>query len=191
MVPHAGRRPCCPHRLRCKYKGSGGSGSAELSYDNSYLIEGALGYTFSEAHRGCVAFPTRLELGISYYMYDWDKWREGGISFDESKNSTSYWNFMFNGYWDFNNRSRFTPFLIGGLGFTRAEIDHQNNDYDDTVFAGQAGAGVSFELSEKIVLNATYRYHISGDIEFKDNVDTTEIENQQHHLIVGARIQFN
>jgi len=173
-----------------KYKGSGGSGSAELSYDNGFLLEGAIGYAFADSIRGCLSFLSRIELGLSYYTYDWDKWREGGIDYDESKNSTSFLNFMLNGYWDIDNNSRFTPFVMGGVGFSVTEIDHQDKKHDETVFAGQLGGGVSFEIMPSLLLDATYRFHFSEDLEFKSGGDTTEIENQQHQFLLGARWQF-
>jgi opacity protein-like surface antigen len=173
-----------------KYKDSGGSGSAELSYDNAFLFEGALGYAFGNSVRSCLAYITRLELALSYYMYDWDTWKQGGSSFDQSKNSTSFLNVMVNGFWDFDNDSRFTPFLQGGIGFSAAEIDYQNDKSDDTVFAGQLGGGVNFELTPRVLLEATYRYHFSEDFEFKSGGQTIEIENTQHQFLLGAQWRF-
>jgi opacity protein-like surface antigen len=77
----------------------------------------------------------RNELGIYYGMTDWDTWTEGGMSYDESNNSFNFITVMANSYWDIENETQFTPFLLGGVGFSRVEIDHQNNSYDDTVLA--------------------------------------------------------
>ena len=174
-----------------KHKGSGGSGTAELSYDSGLLLESTIGYILNEAQRGCcLGFPTRIELGLSYFMYDWDTWRDGNFKADQSQNSTSFINLMANGFWDFNNNSRFTPFVMGGLGLSIAEIDYENKKHDETVLAAQAGAGVSFALSDSILLDATYRFHFSEDLEFKGGGVAYEIENQQHQLYFGARWKF-
>ena len=127
---------------------------------------------------------------MSYYMYDWNTWTENGMDYDQSDSSTSFLNFMLNGYWDFQNRSNVTPFLTGGLGFSRAEIDDQNNKHDDTVFAGQVGAGASYDFSTRLSLDLTYRLHITQDLEVSDNFGKTEIENVQNQFLLGARYKF-
>jgi len=173
-----------------KYSGSGGSGNATLSYKSGYILEGAFGYSFGDAVMSCAGFPSRLEIALGYAMFDWDTWTEAGIAYDESRNSTSFLNVMLNGYWDFENQSRFTPFALAGLGFTRAAFDHNNNSYTDTVFAGQLGIGVSWALSSMFSIDATYRYFLSQDIEFTDAIDTTKIENQQHQFLLGGNLRF-
>ena len=113
-------------------------GSAELSYKSGYQIGAAVGLDLNQGGcLGCGNMPMRTEFALSYAI-----WTQGGSSFDQSDSSTSLLNFMFNGYWDFHNRSRVTPFLMGGLGFTWASIDDQGNSEDDTVFAGQFGGGI-------------------------------------------------
>lgn len=173
-----------------KVKAPGFSESATLSYDNSLFFGGALGYDFGDSELSCGGFPLRTELGFTYTRFDWKTWREGGINYDESDNHTSFLNLMLNGYWDINTGTSFTPFLMGGAGITRANIEHLDKDYDDTVFAGQAGAGISYQISETQSAALTYRYFVSQDIEFKDDGDTTEIENNQQYIGVGLWAKF-
>jgi opacity protein-like surface antigen len=161
-----------------------GGGSATLSYSPGYQIGAAVGLN------GCANCPLRAEFGLSYSSYDWDKWVEGGISYNESMNSTSLLNFMFNGYWDIDNSSIVTPFIMGGIGCTRVMIDHQNNDYNDTVFAGQLGGGFNVAIAEKISIGFQYRYMMTADAEFTDAVNTTTLENDQHQFLLGITAGF-
>ena len=101
-----------------------------------------------------------------------------------------------NGYWDFYNDSAFTPFLTAGLGMAQAEV----NDFerigsrvveyteDDTVFAWNVGAGVSYAVSDMFDIELKYRYLMVADLEFEEG---REVDGpNSHNISLGMRYNF-
>jgi opacity protein-like surface antigen len=60
---------------------------------------------------------------------------------------------LVNGYFDFKNDTRFTPFLGAGLGY--ADVNKSNQD---NAFAYQGIAGVSYAIDNNWALTAQYNY---------------------------------
>ncbi len=97
---------------------------------------------------------------------------------------------MLNAYYDINTGTKLTPYVGAGFGYANVEgklsIEGESDSVDDNNFAWQIGAGSSYALNEKILLDAGYRYVDYGDFTKEDvNVDTTA-----HELYVGARYAF-
>jgi opacity protein-like surface antigen len=156
----------------------------ELSYDSGWTIGGAAGYRFSNF---------RVEGALAYQANDIDETSAFGFSVDSSGDVAGTV-FLVNGYYDFVNSSPFTPFISAGLGYANVEI----NDYtipgsgipayndDDSVFGYQLGIGVGYSVNENVVLDLSYRYFATEDLEF----DTTEVEVASHNFMVGIRYNF-
>ena len=82
---------------------------------------------------------------------------------------------MFNGYYDFRNSSAFTPYIMGGLGANRSNVelefagkDSNGTDKDFTIksddeltsglsFAFQGGLGALYEMSKGVFLDVNYK----------------------------------
>jgi opacity protein-like surface antigen len=60
---------------------------------------------------------------------------------------------LLNGYFDFKNDTRFTPFLGAGLGYADENASDQKN-----AFAYQGIAGVSYSIDNNWALTAQYNY---------------------------------
>jgi len=156
----------------------------DSEFDTGLALGVALGYGFGK---------TRIEGEIAYQKNDFDKIGVLGVSFDASGDATTL-AFLLNGYYDFTNNSRFTPYVSAGLGFARIEV----NDFsvpilgvppesdDDTVFAYQIGAGVGYAVSKNVTIDVKYRYFATSDPKF----DTTEAEFASHNLLFGVRVNF-
>jgi len=81
----------------------------ESEFDTGLALGVALGYGFGK---------TRIEGEIAYQKNDFDKIGALGVSLDASGDVTAL-AFLLNGYYDFTNESRFTPYVSAGLGFAR------------------------------------------------------------------------
>ena len=74
-----------------------------------------------------------------------------------------------NVFLDYDTGTRFTPYVGGGLGFTRADLDiayngaNLNLSDSDTSFAWHIGGGANFELTEKVSFFVDARYQQSAD----------------------------
>lgn len=149
----------------------------DVESDDGLALGVAVGYGFGNI---------RAEGEIAYQKNDLDKVSVGGESFDLSGDTSSL-AFLLNGYYDFKNKSAFTPFISAGLGLAKVEIsDDEGLDEDDTVFAYQVGAGVGYAINEKVTLDLKYRYFATSDPEF----DTTEMEYSSHNFYAGIRVAF-
>jgi opacity protein-like surface antigen len=157
----------------------------DLESDQGLALGVAVGYSFP-----C---NMRIEGEFAYQENDLDKVSLYGIDADLTGDTSSS-AFLVNGYYDFKNTSPFTPFISGGIGMAKVEINDLNSpgsgdsdvSDDDTVFAYQLGAGVAYTITEQVSLDVTYRYFGTSDAEF----DTTEIEYSSHNLYAGIRVSF-
>ena len=143
--------------------------TANIEYDTGLALGLALGYDFGNA---------RVEGEIAYQKNDFNKMSLLGVDIDLTGDATLL-SLLVNGYYDFANSSVFTPYIGGGLGFAKVEVD-------DTVFAYQMGIGVGYAVNEKVTIDTKYRYFATSDIEFY----TTETEFASHNFLFGARVSF-
>jgi opacity protein-like surface antigen len=92
--------------------------------------------------------------------------------------------FLINGYVDFVNSSRFTPYISGGIGVANLDYKIANwSDYD-SVFAYQVGAGVAFAINKHFTIDLKYRFFATEELE--TTIDTFE----SHNIYLGVRYNF-
>jgi outer membrane autotransporter protein len=134
----------------------------------------------------------RLEGEIAYQRNDLDKATFSGRSVDLSGNTSSV-AFLCNGYFDFVNKTAFTPFITAGIGFARVSADIKiptlsniSESDDDTVFAYQVGAGVGYAVNQKVSIDLKYRYFGTSDPKF----DTIKAPYSSHNIYLGMRYNF-
>jgi len=152
--------------------------------DMGYALGGAIGYDFGNF---------RIEGEIAYQKNDLDRVKAPGVSADATGDTSSLAGLL-NGYCDFNNTSPFTPYISGGVGVAKVEINDFNipgsgmsnvND-DNTVFAYQVGAGVAYTINENLCFDVKYRYFGTSDQEFA----TTDFEYSSNNFYAGLRYTF-
>jgi opacity protein-like surface antigen len=160
----------------------------ELSteFDSGLAVTGAIGYRLGSF---------RMEAEVGYQENDLDEWSAFGVGvpLKGDMNATS---FLANGYYDFANSSRFTPFVTAGIGMANVEINDlaipgsglQPTSDDDTVFAWQVGAGVSYAVNANFDLEVKYRYFMTDDLEFEDDVYVDSPSS--HNIYLGMRYTF-
>lgn len=86
---------------------------------------------------------------------------------------------MLNGYYDFKNTSKFTPYLGAGVGVTRIKnkqslnpeffIESDSQSDTSNTFTWSANVGVAYQVTENVALDLGYRYVDAGEIEFNTN----------------------
>lgn len=114
------------------------------------------------------------------------------VSDISSSGDVTIYSFLANGYLDFVNSTAWTPYITGGIGVTKIEIDDLKvdifpiGDSDDTVLAYQFGAGVTYTLNKNFAIDLKYRYIVMADPEF-EGVDA---EISIHHVYFGLRYTF-
>ena len=100
---------------------------------------------------------------------------------------------MVNGVYDFQFGSSITPFVLGGIGVSRVDVEvtqigsrSLNFEDDEIVFAYQVGAGLTYQLTESISLDVSYRFFGTPQVDSGG----TEINNLHHNGLVGLSYQF-
>ncbi len=89
------------------------------------------------------------------------------------------------------------PYIELGAGVARVEVnDFTAGDFndDDIVFAYQGGAGLAFDLTERLTVDLGYRYFATDDPSFStagNNISQdVEFEYAQHGALVSLRYLF-
>jgi opacity protein-like surface antigen len=159
---------------------------AELSFDNSGVYGGAVGYNFGNF---------RAEGEISYRNADIDEVRFPSVPLTVSSGADiSALSFMANGYYDIKTGTAFTPFVGGGLGLAVLSSNNSSsgsvtgND-SSTVFAWQVGGGLSYALNSKLSLQASYRYFATAEGSFA-GASNVDVSFASHELLAGIRYSF-
>jgi opacity protein-like surface antigen len=161
-------------------------GTGTIEFKPGYAVGLAGGYNFG---------MFRLEGEIGYQINDIDKVSacSGGYcgSGNASGNVTAL-SGLANVYIDFVNSSPVTPYISGGIGVARIDINDFKiegtliGDADDTVFAWQVGAGVAFAINQHFTIDLKYRYFATADLEFTD----TKYTVASHNIYFGFRYNF-
>ena len=80
--------------------------------------------------------------------------------------------FMVNAYYDFNNSSKFTPYVVAGIGMAKVKISGKVPGVQDEAIpngttnnvAFNFGGGVGYSLTENITLDLGIKYNNFGEI---------------------------
>jgi opacity protein-like surface antigen len=131
-----------------------GGGSDTAEFDTGYLIGGAFGYAWEQGWRG--------ELALDYRTNDIDS---GKVDGDMSSLAG-----MVNGYYQLPIDFPVKPYVGVGIGVANVDVDASasgmNANDDDTVFAYQAMAGITYEINPAVAIGAGYVYFATEDPSF-------------------------
>ena len=134
---------------------------SNLKTKTGYRASGAVGYKMG---------PFRMEGELSHISaknknYTLHTTINNDKTVVSSNGKTSATALMANVYYDFDDVAEgITPYVGVGVGGARVETKLSNNqnlasaEFKSTQVAGQAIAGVRFDVAENIALNADYRY---------------------------------
>jgi len=90
-------------------------------------------------------------------------------------------------YYDFNNKTKFTPFAGVNLGYGWADGSGSDSSDDSGMVYG-ATFGVAYELYESVDILGGYQYLTSSDIEVSDGKGTDEWASSA--VTAGVRFKF-
>lgn len=101
-------------------------------------------------------------------------------------------------YYDFNRTGRLQPYIGAGIGAQRVTVDYRPSnvrvaDADQTRFAYQAMAGITYKLSSRLDVFGQYNYRATDG---RANVDLTllpanlGVESRQSIITTGVRVHF-
>ena len=152
---------------------SGWSERGTLEFDTGFATGFAGGYNFG---------MFRLEGEMEYQYNDIDKVSGGG----DSDGYVTALSSLANGYFDFVNKTPFTPFITAGIGIARIEANDIGEDGDDMVFAYQVGFGVAYAINKNMSIDLKYRYFATED----PNFNGVDAEFASHNIYCGFRYNF-
>ena len=192
-------------KIQPQFRFCGGSleCSGATQSDTGLALGAAAGYDFG---------TFRLEGEIAYQKNDLNKGRLDDGTTLKFSGDISTLAFLVNGYYDFVNKSAFTPFITAGIGFARISWDASadvidgvpdGNDEgprpavrqvsgntglsdDDTVFAYQVGAGVAYAVTDRVSIDLKYRYFGTSDPKFGD----VKAQCSSNNIYLGVRYNF-
>jgi opacity protein-like surface antigen len=169
-----------------------GVGSAELEYDTTYTVAGAIGYRFGDFG------DFRVEGEVAYQNNEVDRVESNSLPVDLgdevilSSMEASILSFLFNGYIDFYYGSALSLFVTAGGGVAVIDgemtVDGVTNDGDDTVFAYQLGAGAGYAVTETVTLDCKYRYFRTEELNIEGG--DVEVASPSHSITLGIRVAF-
>jgi outer membrane protein OmpA-like peptidoglycan-associated protein len=160
--------------------------NVSTEFDTGYSVIGALGYAYRNG------FRSEFELGYRDVNID----SVSGVT--TGSGDVDVFSFMANGYYDFRNKTAWTPYLGLGIGGAKINADAVSPisgsvlDDSDLVFAFQGMAGVTYDINEQLSMFADYRYFRTMDPDFTLQSGTdVDSEYADHRIMVGLRWFFN
>ena len=161
--------------------------SSEVEFDTGVHLGAAFGYDFGEF---------RVEGEFTYQSHEFKEVTDlelNGIPQGDrdADGDIDAFIFLINGFYDIDTGTKLTPYLGGGIGFARLDIKDLfvagivRGDEDDTVFAYQLAGGITYEITEQIVADLSYRFVATSEPDF-DGLE----EYNSHNLMAGVRFYF-
>lgn len=153
---------------------SGISSPSDYVVDKERLLaSGALGYRYKHV---------RAEL--EYIWRDKNTDNIGPIT----EGTFKTYSYMFALYYDFFPYSWFTPYINGGIGYTRSKLSLYNktvginHELKDNSFMWSLGAGISVKVTNRLNVDLGYRYFDMGNSDLDTFNGKTTLENQEVYL---------
>ncbi len=154
--------------------------TAKMAYDSGFIGSLAAGYDFAN--------PLRLEIEIIRHKNDLDITSSNNFygTFNEGDLKTH--SFMFNGFYDVDTGSAWTPFIGAGLGWSKLDINDPGfNDSDsDDVFTYQFIGGVAYAFNDQWSVDAQYRFMGTSDA----TIEGADVNFNSNDLMLGLRYSF-
>ena len=153
----------------------------------------AISFAFGRRH----SWTLRSEFEFAVRGNDFSRSFPGFVSSDFSADVTTY-SILKNVFFEYPNRSRFTPYGGFGLGISWVDVDGQTTIFsnttttsafsdDDTAFTYQFIGGVSAHLNQSLDFVIEYRFLGTGDIEL-DSIGS--LPYHANNLLFGLKYEY-
>lgn len=156
------------------------AGTAKMTLDAGFLGTGAVGYDF--------AGPFRAEAEYGWQKNDIDTLsysnRFGNFNQGDLKTQT----IMANAFYDVDTGSPWSPFVGAGIGWAKVDLNTPALPFgdNDDVFAYQLMAGVAYNVSENLAIDAQYRFFGTQDA----TIQGADFSMNSNDLMLGIRYSF-
>ncbi len=136
-----------------------------------------VGYDFYPMHqvpvRAEIEYAIRTNSETEYDLKGGVRSALAAAGADVSANlkvQTNLQTLFMNAYWDFHNDTAFTPYIGGGLGLGFIQSEYEisasgagmsgsgSENFTNTVFAWNAGAGVAYAITDNLSADLAYRF---------------------------------
>jgi opacity protein-like surface antigen len=141
----------------------------------------------------------RFEIAFDYKSHGLDKLKDfsvtgsGNLGDFDGNGDIKTLSAMINGFYDIPLGVPVTPYVGGGVGVARIELDNivirgvSIAGSNDTVFAYQLGAGIGYDIIESITVDIGYRYFRTDNPKFRN----TKEKYHSHNFILALRVTLN
>ena len=161
-----------------------------LMNNPGYIIGGAVGVDWGNQFR--------TEIELSHARWSSDKYQNlvsGAVTSTTPYSSVQSATYVLgNAWYDLTHDTQFTPYVGGGLGIGFARLDENNGSYvyDATGLAFQLGAGVRFNISENVSIDAGYRFKDIVGLKYNasNGYLLTDTSLASHNFQVGLTLRF-
>ena len=162
-------------------------GGVSASTDTGFTLNGAFGRYIDEIR------VIRLEGQVLY-----NRASISSLSGTKATGTLSNTGLMVNAYYDFRNSSNWTPYMGGGIGYSRVDFDKLAsagmpliNDHDDA-FSYQLMLGVAYEFSPAWAINVGYRFYATDNLGFTSSTGAPVSSGgtKVHNADIGVRFNF-
>jgi opacity protein-like surface antigen len=171
----------------------GGANQAAIETDFGWIVNGGLGLDLKNGFRleGEVLYAQSGASQITGTV------NGTAVNSGQAEGDVSLLGFMANIAYDFNTPYALTPFVFAGAGVANVSLNGvgaagaQSYDTSDTVFAMQAGAGLSTELTDRTSVDLSYRYLETLDAQMSDASGAPfDFRYQTHMFLMGLKYKM-
>lgn len=159
-----------------------------FTYSSSdYLVNFKTGFTVGAAIGSNLTENLRGEVEFAFQTYDVDNVDENGSTTDASSGKVDSY-FLLANLWREFDFGGFRPYVGGGVGMALLDAD-LNFDSDriagtDVALAAQLGSGVRFDVSDRLTIDAGYRFKAAVGV-LTEGVGADEHGSATHYSHVG------
>jgi opacity protein-like surface antigen len=173
--------------------GGGVAVDAGLGYDFGNSIRGEVTYVLGSYAVGNTAYSGNLSAGGTTYYGNGNIAASGNVS----TNSV-----MFSGYYDFKSKSKFTPYVGGGIGYTSvsiptmpASVTVNGSTYNNLTVDGGSASAFGYQAKLGVSYAVSKPADIFGEVIYQGNTGVTINEVSYGPLNAfsvraGARLRF-
>ena len=152
-----------------------------FAFSSGYAVGLNLGYAYSSG--------LRPELNFNYSKSDIERIVIGGVNNTGQDDRIKAYRFMANVWYDIGTGTNFSPYIGGGIGLQRSELE-LGTSRTSNAFAYQLGAGLNWWFTKKTSLSLDYRFASSKPSFDLGSGSSLEQKLDNHQIGLGLKYLF-